>query len=180
MVADNQYASLGLMLMGCLARINALISFPRKEKDEEEEVKIETAVTSHVLPTEDFGEAISREELEETTVEVKKSLKPKTPKKGKEKSKEVIDSEMESFLDIPGSAATTMSKKIAAEAVESSGVEGAAPSSPPKRGQAEKKRKQVLEHTSSVSGSKTSTSKPAKKKRKKGGDAFDDLFSSLI
>ena len=179
MVADNQYASLGLMLMGCLARVNALISFPRKEKDEEEEMKIETAVTSHVLSTEDLGEAISREELEETAVEVKKSLKTKAPKKGKEKTKEFVDSEMDSFLDTPGSAATTMSKKIVAEVAESSGVEGAAPSSPPKRGQAEKKRKKVLEHTSTVSGSKTSTSKPAKK-RKKGGDAFDDLFSSLI
>lgn len=60
-VADNQYASLGLMLIGCLARVNSCVSFPRSRLPSQElEVKVESS--RMVIPSEDMGEAITREE----------------------------------------------------------------------------------------------------------------------
>ena len=70
-VADNQYASLGLMLMGCLARVNACVSFPRSRVlSEDGDVEVETS-RALVIPSEDMGEAITREEekLEDEVVE---------------------------------------------------------------------------------------------------------------
>ena len=72
-VADNQYASLGLMLMGCLARVNACVSFPRSRVSSEEAelgIEVRSTRTNTVIPSEDFGEAITREEekLEEEII----------------------------------------------------------------------------------------------------------------
>lgn len=176
-MADNQYASLGLMLMGCLARINKLISMPKEEEEVEEEVGTETATTSHVLHSEDFGEAISREELVETEVKTKKSLK--TPKKVGGRTKEVLETESQSLIETPRSDLSTTSRQVTIDVTEASEREEV-PSSPVKPAAAEKKRKKVVEKAVTATSSKTTTSKPTKKKRKKGGDEFDDLFSGLI
>ncbi|KFY35988.1 hypothetical protein V494_05419 [Pseudogymnoascus sp. VKM F-4513 (FW-928)] len=169
-VADNQYASLGLMLMGCLARLNKLISFPKDEDEEVDEVvKVEKITSSHVLQVEDFGEAISREELEGSVNKTVKELK--TPKKGKKSTDAGEDlSPLGSGLSVSKS-----SKKVITETVAPESDNAVSP--PPTT---EKKRKKALEKTITTTSTKTTTPKPQKKKRKKGGDEFDDLFSGLI
>lgn len=84
-VADNQYASLGLLLMGCLARVNACVSFPRsRSQSEEAEVEATMKSTKTVIPSEDFGEAITREEekLEEQVIEESREKRKKERRKG--------------------------------------------------------------------------------------------------
>ncbi|KAL5351813.1 Ribonuclease MRP protein subunit rmp1 [Pseudogymnoascus australis] len=175
-VADNQYASLGLMLMGCLARLNKLISFPKDEDEEADEVvNMERTTSSHVLQVEDFGEAISREELEGSVKKTVKSLK--TPNKGKKGTKELLEAEAMSPLG-RGGLSVSSSKKVVTDTVtsESDDAISLAPQPTP----AEKKRKKVRETTVTTTSTKTTAPKPPKKKRKKGGDEFDDLFSGLI
>lgn len=170
MVADNQYASLGLMLMGCLARLNKLISFPKDEGEEMEEVvKVEKTASSHVLEVEDFGEAISREELEGSV----KSLK--TPKKGKKSADGLLEAGSTPSSGRKGLSVSSSTKKVITETVASESDDAVSPAPT-----TEKKRKKVRETTVTTASTKTTTPKPPKKKRKKGGDEFDDLFSGLI
>lgn len=177
MVADNQYASLGLMLMGCLARLNKLISFPKDEDEEVDEVvNVKKTTSSHVLQVEDFGEAISREELEGSVNKTVKSLK--TPKKGKKSTNELLGAEAMSPIGGGELSVSTTSKKVIRETVASESDDATSPA--PQPTPAEKKRKKVRETTITTTSSKTTTPKPPKKKRKKGGDEFDDLFSGLI
>lgn len=167
MVADNQYASLGLMLMGCLAKLNKLISFPKDEEDEEvdDSVKVEKNVSSHVSDGEDFGETVSRDELEgsvpkETGVEAPKKIALSSIKNGR-------------------ISVSTASKKVITETAGSSDrEENKSPARDPAA--IEKKRKKTVETTVTATSTKTTTSKSSRKKRKKGGDIFDDLFSGLI
>ncbi|KFY81700.1 hypothetical protein V500_11172 [Pseudogymnoascus sp. VKM F-4518 (FW-2643)] len=176
-VADNQYASLGLMLMGCLARLNKLISFPKDEDEEVDEVvNVEKTTSSHVLHVEDFGEAISREELDGSVNKTVKSLK--TPKKGKKSTNELLQAEAMSPLGRGGLSVSAVSKKVITETVASESDEAVSPA--PRPTPAEKKRKKVLETTVTTTSTKTTAPKPPKKKRKKGGDEFDDLFSGLV
>ncbi|OBT52363.1 hypothetical protein VE04_04606 [Pseudogymnoascus sp. 24MN13] len=169
-VADNQYASLGLMLMGCLARLNKLISFPKDEDEEMEElVKVEKTASSHVLEVEDFGEAISREELEGSV----KSLK--TPKKGKKSADGLLEAGSTPSSGRKGLSVSSPKKKVITETVASESDDAVSPAPT-----TEKKRKKVRETTVTTASTKTTTPKPPKKKRKKGGDEFDDLFSGLI
>lgn len=174
MVADNQYASLGLMLMGCLARLNKLISFPKDEDEEMDEVvEVEKTASSHVLQVEDFGEAISREELEGSVNKTVKSLK--TPKKGRKSADGLLEADVTPSSGRKGLSVSASSKKVITETVapESDDAVSPAPTT-------EKKRKKVRETTVTTTSTKTTTPKPPKKKRKKGGDEFDDLFSGLI
>ncbi|OBT99088.1 hypothetical protein VE01_02369 [Pseudogymnoascus verrucosus] len=169
-VADNQYASLGLMLMGCLARMNKLISFPKDEDEEMEEVvKVEKTASSHVLEVEDFGEAISREELEGSV----KSLK--TAKKGKKIADGLLEAGSTPSSGRKGLSVSSSKKKVITETVASESDDAVSPAPT-----TEKKRKKVRETTVTTASTKTTTPKPPKKKRKKGGDEFDDLFSGLI
>ncbi|OBT89839.1 hypothetical protein VE02_00866 [Pseudogymnoascus sp. 03VT05] len=173
-VADNQYASLGLMLMGCLARLNKLISFPKDEDEEMDEVvQVEKTASSHVLQLEDFGEAISREELEGSVNKTVKSLK--TPKKGKKSKNELLEAAAMSPIERGGLSVSTASKKTITETVAPESDDAASPAPT-----TEKKRKKVRETKVTTTSTKTTTQKPPKKKRKKGGDEFDDLFSGLI
>ncbi|PQE08933.1 Ribonuclease MRP subunit rmp1 protein [Rutstroemia sp. NJR-2017a WRK4] len=130
LVADNQYATLGLMLMGCLARFHRILVGLKVATEEEveekavEDVKKETKVDDIV---EDLGEKIVR---------------------GQPRG------------EIDGS-----SHKRKAQEDEPMEIKT---SKPKKR----KEEDQLLERNDA---------KPAKKKRKKkGGDAFDDLFDSLM
>ena len=177
MVADNQYASLGLMLMGCLARLNKLISFPKDEEEEvDEAVKVEKTASSHVLQVEDFGEAISREELEGPVKKAAKSLK--TPKKGKKGVDDLLEGEPTSSLGRGGMSVSAASKKVITETVALESEDSMSPA--PQPTPAEKKRKKVRETTVKTTSTKTTAPKPPKKKRKKDGDEFDDLFSGLV
>ncbi|KFY18481.1 hypothetical protein V493_08586 [Pseudogymnoascus sp. VKM F-4281 (FW-2241)] len=144
-VADNQYASLGLMLMGCLARLNNLISFPKDEEEEVDEViKVEKTASSHVLQVEDFGEAISREELEGPVKKAAKSLK--TPKKGKKSPDELLEGEPPSSLGRGGLSVSAASTKVITETVD---LESDDPMSPaPQSTPVEKKRKKPEQQAS--------------------------------
>lgn len=162
------------MLMGCLARLNKLISFPKDEDEEVDEVvNVEKTTSSHVLHVEDFGEAISREELGGSVNKTVKSLK--TPKKGNKSTNELLKAEAMSPLGRGGLTVSVASKKVITETVASESNDAVSPAPA-----AEKKRKKVLETTATTTSTKTTAPKPPKKKRKKGGDEFDDLFSGLI
>lgn len=150
-VADNQYASLGLMLMGCLARLNKLISMPREREEEEEADKVDQAentASRNMFRGEDLGEEVSREEMVKSVSKDTESLT--TLKKGK---RNVDTSSFGKALAV--TEAGSISK-------------------------GEEALKTVEMTASTTTSSKTATLKPPKKKRKKGGDEFDELFSSLI
>ncbi|PQE13929.1 ribonuclease mrp subunit rmp1 protein [Rutstroemia sp. NJR-2017a BBW] len=130
LVADNQYATLGLMLMGCLARFHRILVGLKVATEEEveekavEDVKKETKVDDIV---EDLGEKIVRDQ-------------PRGEIDGSSHKGKVQEDE-------PMEIKTSKPKK-------------------------RKEEDQLLERNDA---------KPAKKKRKKkGGDAFDDLFDSLM
>lgn len=162
------------MLMGCLARLNKLISFPKDEDEEMDEVvKLEKTASSHVLQLEDFGEAISREELEGSVNKTVKSLK--TPKKGKKSANGLLDGEATRSSGKKVLSVSASSKKVITETAASESDDAVSPAPT-----TEKKRKKVRETTVTTTSTKTTTPKPPKKKRKKGGDEFDDLFSGLI
>jgi len=125
-LADNQYAPLGLLLVAVLAKISKVIGRYRREEMDERRVEVvELGERGDV----DFGEALERDRVE-----------------GFGKSKEKTDGrgvEDEVRLD--------KSKKKPGQPVE-------------------KAQKEVVEQM---------PAKRPKKKRKKG-DAFDELFDSLI
>lgn len=67
LVADNQYANLGLMLLGSLARIKKIIQPLRNEvEDEKEDVDSKIYELSHGSGQLDLGEVIPREDVEMT------------------------------------------------------------------------------------------------------------------
>ena len=130
-VADNQYATLGLMLMGTLARVQSVIRPLGKEVEEIGEVDEEIEILEEKGDADDgadLGEVITREEVE---------LVAKV-----EKDKDVGEDEIK---------LKTTKKKRKIGVVDSSA-------------------KKTIEAT---------PSKRPKKKRKKG-DAFDDLFDTLL
>lgn len=133
-VADNQYANLGLMLTGTLARIQKILKMLVKENengiDIEESHLVGDSIGNESL---DFGVVLSREEAEKIAA----GLNAK------------VD-------EAPDDQESVQSKNL-------------------------KKRKSgIAEGMSRHKGSESTLLKPTKKKRKKkGGDEFDDLFSSL-
>ncbi|KAM3082234.1 Ribonuclease MRP protein subunit rmp1 [Clarireedia jacksonii] len=96
LVADNQYATLGLMLMGCLARFHRILVGLRVVTEEEGEEKVVDDVKKETKMddiVEDLGEKIvrdqPREEIDESirTMSLKEdgSVESKTPKPKKRK-----------------------------------------------------------------------------------------------
>lgn len=155
MVADNQYASLGLMLMGCLARLNKLISLPREREEEVDKVaQDENTASRHVFLGEDLGEAVSREEMNESVNKDIKSLT--TLKKGNSN----VDALSGSGTKSPFGQSLTITETGSISKGE--------------------ERLKAVETAVSTTSSKTTSLKPPKKKRKKVGDEFDELFSGLI
>jgi len=73
-VADNQYAPLGLMLMGTLASLQKVMA-PKREEMAEDIVPVSVAalevVKSPVEMSEDLGEAISRDTVDKEVQDVK-------------------------------------------------------------------------------------------------------------
>lgn len=154
LVADGQFAQLGLMLIALLAKASAVLRFPGEEvpKGELESVEEARAVeaTTIVLPTEDFGEAITRDDDAEVDVGV--SVERLSKKKSKKRH--VLDAD-----------------EGDEEAVDST-LEELVP----------KKRKMKAVETEVEAKASQPVAKPAKKvkKKKKKGDAFDDLFAGLV
>lgn len=151
MTADGQYASLGLTLLGCLAKARSVVRPFAKgvEAEEVEESKpAETkAINVAVQQEADLGEVISREKAS-PQVEV-----------GKSKKSSIIDNEIDIDADEIGTQTKQVKKKKRKiESLEKQGavtaVDEASPSLP--------------------------MEKAKKKKKRKKADAFDDLFSSLL
>ncbi|KAJ8068429.1 hypothetical protein OCU04_003986 [Sclerotinia nivalis] len=138
LVADNQYATLGLMLMGCLARLYKIL----------ESLRVLTA-----------------EELAEKAGIVKEEVKVNEPEIGEDLGEKIV-------RDAPASEMVGDTQKEEKNEEEDSEVKKLKI----------KKRKQegeALERKTSKSDS-TPAKPPKKKRKKKGGDAFDDLFDSLM
>ncbi|KAF4634613.1 hypothetical protein G7Y89_g3506 [Cudoniella acicularis] len=141
-VADNQYAALGLMLVGSLARFRSVLNIIGREVDIEEDDLEEELDEPALQPEEleakvDVGEVIERTAFEDLHFGGKV--------RGKEEDGNVEDDKE-----------VTPRKSLQKE---------------------KKKRKQVIE-AKEAKAEPTPTKRP-KKKRKKG-DAFDDLFDSLM
>ncbi|KUJ20163.1 uncharacterized protein LY89DRAFT_716595 [Mollisia scopiformis] len=139
-VKDLQYASLGLLLLGMLAKIKAVIRpLGREKMEDEEEVEVETDgpeqftdASGDPQEKQDLGEVVRREELA-----------------GVLREEEKDEEEVDVVLKTPKPKETKNEVKIASE----SEVET----------QAKKRSKEEK-----------------KKKKRKRGDAFDDLFDSII
>lgn len=127
LVADNQYAPLGLMLLATLARVRRLILPLRGDTEDEDAEGIQAALEGIEESGLDLGEVIKRDEIF-------KSQEDEKPQAGSEVKK-------------------------------------------PKDKKRERKGDED-EARSKAPAEPTPTKRP-KKKRKKG-DAFDDIFDSLI
>ena len=157
LVADNQYSALGLVLVGCLARVKSVIrQFVEDEKidstDSEAEVEEDVVMeleTGENERQDDLGEVVDRRE---------------------------ILGNLEGPLDddeVSGDEQEMLEVQIAPEAIEETQRVTISK-------QGKKKLMGPLVDRDEILRRETATpSKPPKKKRKKG-DAFDDLFSGLI
>ncbi|TVY28625.1 Ribonuclease MRP protein subunit rmp1 [Lachnellula hyalina] len=142
LVADNQYAALGLLLVGVLARLRTVVKMLGKELGVEIEMgEIEKSVSEGIEEVlemkeggDDFGEVISRGAIEVGV------------------GGNVVEALDEDQVEEP---ALRMSKK-------------------------EKKRRKQVEEVKVGNEVVDSTSSKRPKKKRKKGDAFDDLFSSLV
>lgn len=142
MVKDLQYANLGLMLLGMLARIKSVIQRLGKEKSDEEgvgkgdEIRLDALVevSREDEQMQDLGEVVRREELELISHEEERETEDEVAVMGKTPKVKQMNTEALTQLDGDNE-------------------------SPPKK----KKNKEEK-----------------KKKKRKRGDAFDDMFDSLI
>lgn len=157
LVADNQYSALGLVLLGCLARVKSAIrQFVDDEKiegvDPEPEVEGDVVMeleTGENERQDDLGEVVDRREILGNL-------------EGPLDDDEVSGDEPEKLEKLADPEAT---KEIQRVTVSKQGKKK--PTGP------------LMDRDESLTRETATPSKPPKKKRKKG-DAFDDLFSSLI
>jgi ribonuclease MRP protein subunit RMP1 len=138
LTADGQYASLGLTLLGCLAKARSVIRpFARGlEAEEVEESKTEESVVASAQRDNDLGEVISREKPA-PQVEVGKSKKPL-----------MIDNEIDIDADEIGTQTMQLKKKKrdigslgGQEAIDI--IDEASPSLPMEKAKKKKKRKKA-------------------------------------
>ncbi|TVY20154.1 Ribonuclease MRP protein subunit rmp1 [Lachnellula arida] len=144
LVADNQYAALGLLLLGVLARLRTVLEMLGEELGIELEVdgieepglggRVEEVVLKE--PEADFGEAVSRSAVEEG-----------------------VGGNF-SVQDLDGDQVAETTLRITKEE--------------------KKRRKRHVEEVQSGNEVVDSTSSKRRKKMRKRGDAFDDIFSSLV
>lgn len=73
-VADNQFANLGLMLVGTLARFQKVIGPLKREIEGEENDKLERKNSLTGPDGHDFGEILEREDAEEISTEVTRKV----------------------------------------------------------------------------------------------------------
>lgn len=86
-VADNQFANLGLMLVGTLARAQKVLKALRKEVEGERDAEPESNDTLIGYGDLDFGEVIKREEAEMDGVAVAEENEQPTFEKQKKQSR---------------------------------------------------------------------------------------------
>ncbi|CAG8975858.1 hypothetical protein HYALB_00010254 [Hymenoscyphus albidus] len=177
LTADNQFAALGLMLLGSLARFQTVIKQVANEIDLALDLDLEIPETNHaqegisdlgllqgkeVVGVDDVGEVVSREAFgplgleggdEGDDVEGEEDRELLRRKVVKEKKrKEVVGVE---DVDGEGNDEVSNLKKKKKKGIESG------------------------EESVGVVGESTMKAKKPKKKKRKG-DAFDDLFGGLI
>jgi ribonuclease MRP protein subunit RMP1 len=157
LVADNQYSALGLVLVGCLAKVKSVIrQFVEDEKIEGSDLEAE--VEEDVVTKLETGENERQEDLGEVL------------------DRRDILGHLERPLDddeVSGDEQEDLEEQIAPEVIEE--AQRVTSSKPGKK----KRTGPLVARDESLTRETAPPSKPPKKKRKKG-DAFDDLFSSLI
>jgi len=157
LVADNQYSALGLVLVGCLAKVKSVIrQFVEDEKIEDSDLEAE--VEEDVVTKLETGENERQEDLGEVL------------------DRRDILGHLERPLDddeVSGDEQEDLEEQIAPEVIEE--AQRVTSSKPGKK----KRTGPLVARDESLTRETAPPSKPPKKKRKKG-DAFDDLFSSLI
>jgi ribonuclease MRP protein subunit RMP1 len=157
LVADNQYSALGLVLVGCLARVKSAIR-QLVEDEKVEGVDLEAEVERDVVMELETGENERQDDLGEVV------------------DRREIFADLEGLLDVDelaGDELEMLEEQIAPEATEE--TQRVAISKQGKK----KRTGPLMDRDESLRRETATPSKPPKKKRKKG-DAFDDLFSSLI
>jgi len=203
LVADNQYAAMGLFLLGTLARVRTLIGPLGRERVGDEEVEVGKKRVEEdgggKEESYDFGEVVRREDLRELSEDMDADGQGCSEVKPTKKRKSILHGGEDVELQTP----TKRVKKGKLAGFEKLNGEGDAesevglkPSNKAKRGVlvedeeegksapvliASKMKLKELEKGSPVESmlSKDAT-KTKKKKKRKRGDAFDDLFDSLI
>ncbi|KAB5570338.1 hypothetical protein GE09DRAFT_704328 [Coniochaeta sp. 2T2.1] len=165
LAADNQYAHLGLALVGVLAQVNAAIELlvPPEETDSDDAVPAAGKTvpgngTIDATDVTDMGVAISREEIGQ-----RGSSNPVETPRGKPA--------VESHYCPKASKAK--GGKVLSEKQGSTTTSGEVKEAP-------KKSKKSRDEFDSFDSLETKPAKKKKKKRKKDGDEFDNLFSSLV
>lgn len=182
LVADNQYAALGLMLMGTLARLKTIVKPWSSEEASISVVEDEEVVTGDAPPAIaglDLGEVMQRKvspepmEMESTKTNVlvdeDDEDSRQTAVKPKEKKRK------------SAAGQTAKSTSVLTEEVESRGPEGEGEDSlsVSKIPESKKGSEFTTQEKLKTVATNPTTTKRLKKQRKKG-DAFDDIFASLV
>jgi ribonuclease MRP protein subunit RMP1 len=160
LVADNQYSALGLVLLGSLARVKSILGQLVEEEDDLAEVEVKvgkeglTDFEGAEGPGDDFGEVVKREGilagLEVNDAGEEGEDNRAEPKEARIKEKRPAAEETPQL---------TMANLSQLELEQ-----------PGKPGIDKKPGQDMVVHAQ----------RPRKKRKKGKGDAFDDLFSSLI
>jgi ribonuclease MRP protein subunit RMP1 len=207
LVADNQYAAMGLFLLGTLARVRTLIGGLGRERVGDEEV-VEEAVGMEIEKgglgiereeTYDFGEVVRREDLFEPSEDKEEDEQRDPGVKSTKKRKSILHGEEDVELQTP----TKRVKKGKLAGFEKLNREDDAESEVGLKPSKKAKREVLVEDEEETKSapaltaskmklkephkgspaesiqSKDATTAKKKKKRKKG-DAFDDLFDTLL
>lgn len=164
-VADNQYASLGLMLMGCLARVNGCVSFPRSRvvSEDEDEVRVQSRVGG-VVPSEDLGEAITREEEQIEDQVVREAAEARKMKK-ETRRKLLNEDEIGSTMSTDSAEQSTR-KPLKREVLDVEGSSGSEPERKPAK-KVKKVSQKFLSEFEHLSGMSSSEEEPDPKKSSK-------------
>ena len=202
LVADNQYAAMGLFLLGTLARVGTLIGPLGREGGGDEEVGVGKKVVEEEgggkEESYDFGEVVRREDLRELSEDVDVDGRRDSEVKDTKKRKSVLGEEdvelqnstkrvkkdklagMERIRGEDGGEIRVdlkLSKKAKREVLVKDEEEG---KSAPALTASKIKLKEPGKGSPAESIPSKDATKTKKKKKRKKGDAFDDLFDSLI
>ncbi|OIW33853.1 hypothetical protein CONLIGDRAFT_198192 [Coniochaeta ligniaria NRRL 30616] len=152
--ADNQYAHLGLALVGVLAQVNAAITpLVPGLSDEADGDVLPLKQTKDAQEAPDLGVAISRSEIEQRVLTQAEQPNPKR-----------------AVEDLSAKSSETDGRETSLEEGKSTSRKVGG-----KAGKSKKSRDEFDSLFDSLE-----TKKPSKKKKRKKGDEFDDLFSSLV
>ena len=153
LVADNQYSALGLMLLGTLARVKSILGRLVEDKG------MNGGSVESVDPTEVTGESV--QEGADAGVEPGDDFGEVV------KREEILGDAEDGLRKLEKKGEFEEAKEEVSQAVKE------------KRVRMKKRMGPWIDRDERVEKEESTPSKPSKKKRKKG-DAFDDLFDSLI